>query len=392
MRPNSFKEADSGADSEHLVIALTTFDGLLTLENGMATAATFSLDDDNTLELQAGGIKLGRWPANEWEIFSNGTSFSIRVESETLTFDPEDREAFRSTVAESIGSPVDSLVGAIDTPLKSVADLVDAVTPPEAPPPPGPDPVSEPETVADEIRARAEDEEPEDDEEEPRGDRLRAVLIGVGAAALLLLLIVTVIVLVSGEPTPGEVSSTEPPPASTPSTAVPAPTVASTPVGGTATGDTETTTTTLASETPSIFEMTPRGFVATWNSVARRFRVPVELPPDYADTLGRHSFSPYLTLETEGTDTVDLIRFIGDPAGDPVSDQIMLATLGVTISVVEPDLDAPGRADLLAQLGLDVRNPILPGLFSTLDRHGATYTLVFDEEADVLVLEVRPSG
>jgi len=357
------------------VIALTTFDGLLTLENGLATAATLSLGDDNTLELQAGGIKLGRWAASEWTIFPNGTGYSIRVEAETLSFVPNDREAFRTRMAEAIENTVEAMVGTIDTPLNSVEDLVAAATPTDT----GTDTVTETATIADQIVSEAD----EDDEDDDSGiDRRRLVAVALGVVGLLAVLVMAIVALVS-EPSPAPGPAAAPPPttaAAPPTTAAPAATSLA------------TTTTTLPPETPSVFTMSPKGFVATWNSVARRFRVPVQLPPAFAEQPGVYEFSPYLSLEIAGSETVELIRFVGDPAGDPTSDQIMLATLGVTISVVEPELDAPGRADLLAQLGLDIRNPILPGLLSTLERDGATYTLVFDDEADVLVFEVRPTG
>lgn len=374
VRPNSFKEGGTDADSRHLVIALTTFDGIVTLEDGQAISARLTVDD-HTLRLDAGEIELGTWGREEWSIFPDGEGFSIRAGTESLSFVPDDPDEFRASMDPAIDATVATLVGAIDTPLKSVTELVEAVTPP-SPPPTTPPPSPPPEKVADQIP---------DEDDEPNPDRRRLVAIGLGTAALLAVLAVAVVSLLSGERNTGPDSATV---AVSVPTAAPSPstTVASTPSSVVA-----VTSTTVAPETPSVFDLSPRGFVTTWNAVARRFRVPVELPPEYADTLGRHAFSPFLTLEVEGSDTVDLIRFIGDPAGDPVSDRIMLATLGVTISVVEPDLDAPGRAGLLAQLGLDIRDPILPGLFGTLERRGAVYTLVFDDEADVLVLEVRAS-
>ncbi len=373
MRPILFKNDRPDADPDQAVIALTTFEGLLTLENGLATAATLSLGDDNTLELRAGGIKLGSWPASEWTIFPNGAGYSIRVEAETLTFVPNDRDAFRARMTEAIEATVETLVETFDTPLKSVAELVEAAAPAEAAP------VDEEPTIAEEAVSAAEEE----DEEEGGLDVRRLVAVGLGAGALIVVLVVAILALVSEEPPPAEPDLASP---TTTATAAPA----SIPTGSPTSS--LVTTTTLPSETPSIFTMSPKGFVATWNSVARRFRVPVELPPSFADDLGVYEFSPYLSLEVAAADTVELIRFVGDPAGDPASDQIMLAILGVTISVVEPDLDARGRADLLAQLGLDVRDPILPGLLSSLEREGASYSLVFDDEADVLVFEVRPTG
>jgi len=383
VRPIPFKNDRPDADPDQAVIALTTFEGLLTLENGLATAATLSLGDDNTLELRAGGIKLGSWPASEWTIFPNGAGYSIRVEAETLTFVPNDRDAFRARMTEAIETTVETLVGTIDTPLKSVAELVEAAAPADASQAADAQadapPADEEPTIADQAVSAAEEE----DEEEVGLDVRRLVAVGLGAAALIVVLVVSILALVSEEPPPAEPDLASP---TTTVTAAPA----SIPTGSPTSS--LVTTTTLPSETPSIFTMSPKGFVATWNSVARRFRVPVELPPSFADDLGVYEFSPYLSLEVAAADTVELIRFVGDPAGDPASDQIMLATLGVTISVVEPDLDARGRADLLAQLGLDVRDPILPGLLSSLERDGASYSLVFDDEADVLVFEVRPTG
>jgi hypothetical protein len=58
--------------------------------------------------------------------------------------------------------------------------------------------------------------------------------------------------------------------------------------------------------------------------------------------------------------------------------------MGMFIAVADPNLDGPGRKDLLASMGLDVGNPVLIGLDSATVQGGIAYRLFFDDVAQRL--------
>ena len=82
--------------------------------------------------------------------------------------------------------------------------------------------------------------------------------------------------------------------------------------------------------------------------------------------------------------SVDTVTMTIDPTGPSGADAVGLQAMGMMIAVADPNLDGPGRRDLLASMGLDVSKPILNGLDSATARGGVGYRLFYDDAAQRL--------
>jgi hypothetical protein len=143
--------------------------------------------------------------------------------------------------------------------------------------------------------------------------------------------------------------------------------------------------TTIAVFQPTAFALSAPEFVKRWNETASslnpQLALPSLLPGEFEFQL-----TPYLAVAgTVGASgSVDTITMTIDPTGPSEADAIGLQAMGLMIAVADPNLDGPGRKDLLASMGLDVSKPVLIGLDSATARGGVAYNLFYDEAAQRL--------
>lgn len=175
--------------------------------------------------------------------------------------------------------------------------------------------------------------------------------------------------------------------------AQPAPTVdgsqvtpSTSPVATTAPPTTETAPeTTVAPFQPTAFALTAPEFVKRWNetaaSVNRQLALPSLLPGEFEFQLTQYVAVAGTVGESGSVDTVTMTI---DPTGPSEADAVGLQAMGMMIAVADPNLDGPGRRDLLASMGLDVSKPLLIGLDSATARGGVGYRLFYDDVAQRL--------
>lgn len=144
----------------------------------------------------------------------------------------------------------------------------------------------------------------------------------------------------------------------------------------------------------TIFDRPAPEFVATWNAIGD----PVSAVLRFATNplLGpfQQQFTPYLRFlgEVEPGGTVAGFSLVVDPTGPAEHDRLGMQALGVAIATVDPSRSPAGRASLLLDLGLNVRQPILEGIDGTVTDNGIVYRLVYDPEAILLTFTVTPAG
>lgn len=144
----------------------------------------------------------------------------------------------------------------------------------------------------------------------------------------------------------------------------------------------------------TIFDRPASEFVARWDS----FAAPVDevLEFEVNPLLGpfEQRFTPYLSfvgiVEPQGT--IEEFALVVDPSGPANYDRVGIQALGIAIATVDPERSPEGRAALLGELGLDVRQPALSGIDGTVESGGIVYTLVYDEATTLLTLTVAPTG
>ncbi|MFP5332246.1 MAG: hypothetical protein ACLGHX_07815 [Acidimicrobiia bacterium] len=142
---------------------------------------------------------------------------------------------------------------------------------------------------------------------------------------------------------------------------------------------------------PPLFDQTTEEFTREWNLTATAFDVPVQIrgtmqPGVFESVLARH-----LTLQgrTDSDGTIRSLVLVIDPEGDADSDQLALGAIGVAIAVANPELDRDGRAAVLADMGLDVRNPQLDGLDGETIVGDVRYSITFYTEFSALLFTVE---
>lgn len=163
----------------------------------------------------------------------------------------------------------------------------------------------------------------------------------------------------------------------------------------------DTTPTTVVDPTvavdPTVFELSSSEFIERWNdtaaSVSPNLRFRSSLPAGDFEV----GFTQYIAMigsSLPGTAGGALTSFTieVDPTGPSSSDQLGIQALGLAIAVADPVLEPGERALLLAEMGLNVRDPQLQGLNGATSRNGIDYRLVFDAEAVMLRLSVSPRG
>jgi hypothetical protein len=143
--------------------------------------------------------------------------------------------------------------------------------------------------------------------------------------------------------------------------------------------------TTVAPRQPTAFALTAPEFVKRWNETAAsinpQLALPSLLPGEFEFQL-----TPYVAVAgTVGASgSVDTVTMTIDPTGPSEADAVGLQAMGMMIAVADPNLDGPGRRDLLASMGLDVSKPVLIGLDSATARGGVGYRLFYDDAAQRL--------
>lgn len=333
-----------------------------------------SLDEDE-LRLNTPHSEIGAWPLTEVQVFPLGNgSFKLSIGGEEAVFVPEQPDAFASALwgAGTIrlrasssdtgpGPPEDAEEVVLEGTLEGAAARGggrerETDPPPEEAPRAGPSPPG-----------------PGSHPEE-RGGRWRMVLAVLG---LVLGSLGIVVFLAGGGDSAGETPSDPVGPGLSASGTVLPPRQD----GSTATTDPAQI---------DVFALDPVDFIELWNhhgsTVAEGLRIDVPIGPGSF----RVEFNSYVALTGAIDGTLTRFSVEVDPSGPATTDRLGIQALGVGVAVASPDLDGPGRADLLLSLGLDVRNPTLDEVGGRLVRNGVVYTLTYG--GGLLVLDVEPSN
>jgi hypothetical protein len=144
---------------------------------------------------------------------------------------------------------------------------------------------------------------------------------------------------------------------------------------------------------PLAFDLTSSAFVERWNETAALV----------SPNLRFRSSLPASDFEVGFTAHIAMVgRFGGlgsgieaytieiDPTGPAASDRLGIQALGLAIAVADPSLEPNERAAVLAETGLNVRDPQLGGLNGTTTWNDVNYRLVYDAEDVVLRLTISP--
>lgn len=221
-----------------------------------------------------------------------------------------------------------------------------------------------------------------------RGKRLKLAVWLVGVTAVIALFAVL---------TPGAIDFIQnyeggaepPPPLPVTATTVPAPTttlveeIESPDPSPVSTGEVET-----------IFDRPAPEFVARWDSFAGPVDEVLEFEANPIVGPFQEQFTPYLSLVgvVEPQGTIEEFALVVDPSGPGNYDRVGIQALGIAIATVDPERSPEGRAALLGELGLNVRQPQLGGIDGTVESGGIVYTLVYDNATTLLTLTVGPTG
>jgi hypothetical protein len=209
-----------------------------------------------------------------------------------------------------------------------------------------------------------------------RRDRSKVALIAAGVVVALALLTVGMLAFL------GESDGARDAAAST---------VTTSPTSTTSSSSSTSTTTTVAAPTTGV---SAAAVVGAWNELAAQYLPGLALPSTAASGSFVEEYGDYLVVEGEvdpGSGELRRLVFRADPAGDAAVDRAILVGLGIAVGAVDPSLDAPGRAEVLARMGFDVNNPEVAGLDSTTTQAGMQLRIYWDDAAGRLVLEVTPA-
>lgn len=217
-------------------------------------------------------------------------------------------------------------------------------------------------------------------EEARRPARLPRAAVWIGAG--ILLVVAALVVVLGGSGSSGTVPGPEAAladPADAPEPPAPDPAGAS---GQAPPGEA------LPSDGP-FFSVPAAAAVASWNEVA----VPISpsLRVRAVPTPGPFAFALSEAVTFAGTvgadGSLDEVAVVVDGAsGVPA---VGVQALGAAVAVVEPELDGPDLAAVLASLGFDVAAPVSDGLDAEVSREAATYRLV--ASGGVVTLTITPS-
>lgn len=158
--------------------------------------------------------------------------------------------------------------------------------------------------------------------------------------------------------------------------------------------DTSTSTTLFAGPGGSVFTLPAPEFVARWDAAAAIVDEVLVFDSDPIVGPIEEQFTAYLSFvgEVQPDGRLSGFSLVVDPSGPTEYDRIGIQALGVAVATVDPDRSPQGRAALLGELGLNVREPQLGGIDGSVQSDGVQYTLVFDAETTLLTLTVTPVG
>lgn len=139
-----------------------------------------------------------------------------------------------------------------------------------------------------------------------------------------------------------------------------------------------------------VFSQAPPVFASQWNSVANQLGADLVIRGRIPTGRFEVRLTPRLILQGTIDDggTLSTLVMSADPEGDAEEDQLVIAAWGIAIAVIEPDLDAPDRKELLRGLGLDIDNPQLEELDGELDLGDHRYTLRYLPEFNSILFTV----
>lgn len=181
------------------------------------------------------------------------------------------------------------------------------------------------------------------------------------------------------------------PPPEVANTTIP-PTTAPTATPDTAPVDTTPEALPIGGEEGTIFDRPSPEFITRWDAAGGE--IDDVLTFDGFPQLGpfEERFTPFLAMNgiVQPDGTLDQFTLVIDPTGPAEYDRIGIQALGVAIATVDPERSPEGRASLLGELGLNVRQPLLEGIDGTAEAAGIAYTLVYDAAANLLTMTVTP--
>lgn len=150
----------------------------------------------------------------------------------------------------------------------------------------------------------------------------------------------------------------------------------------------------IGAEADTIFDRSSPEFITSWDAAGGA--IDAVLMFDGFPQLGafEEQFTPYLRMNgiVQPDGTLDQFTLVIDPTGPAEYDRIGIQALGVAIATVDPERSPEGRASLLGELGLNVRQPLLEGVDGAAESAGIAYTLFYDAAANLLTLTVSPAG
>lgn len=314
---------------------MDTFSGTLTLDDGARVPVDVGLDDEN-LVLRTDGREIGIWPIKYCRVSrSGGGAVILSLDGEKAVFEPEDVARFSTIAAQRFRA-------------SSLADRIEVIRDvPFADASGGPLPVRNGSSGA------------------VVSSRILTVrhwvvvgLVAAGSLAGLLALALW--------PEPDDVTQFA--------------------------GTTITLPSPELMTPPPLFDQTLAEFTSEWNLTATAFGVPVQIrgalvPGQFESQLTRR-----LTLQgrTDADGTVGSLLLVIDPGGDTDEDETALAALGVAIAVANPELTREERGEVLAAMGLSVRNPDLAGLDGDVRVGSNDYSLAYFAEFDALLFSIAP--
>ena len=310
------------------------FPGKLTLPEQEIVAVDLEISPD-TLTLRADSALIGTWPLKFCRISKVDQSrYRLSVDGEVVTFQPDDDRQFAVVAAQRFRA-------------SSLADRINVVRTVEAP-------------------------EEADQEPAPPRKPLSLPDLSLLKSPLLVGSVAGVIVLASLAWGVQAIFAAVGEPDSPPVTI-------------------STTASSAAAEAVGAFDLDPSLFVVQWNAVANGLGVTDLF---ITSALPRGSFetvlAPLITLQGT-TDEVGIVRsfvVVADPTGDPESDELAILSWGVALAVADPTLTERGRSDVLAEMGIDVRNPELGGLDGQTERNGIRYSMQYFEAFSSVLLNI----
>lgn len=306
----------------------------MTLDDGEQVPVELVLEPE-TLTLMTGGSLIGAWPVKYCRISRSGRgAFLLSIDGEKVVFEPSDWIAFASVAAQRFRA-------------STLADRIGVVRDiPNADAPAG-------------SRSRRRAEGRHQDSGERRGfmEMVREIDWALPGwliptlTAVAVVLVVGTLISRSGGSTESTVTST----LDLPSTLAPP---------------------------PPLFEQSLAEFTSEWNVAATTFGVDARIRGVLTEGQFESQITPRVTLQgrTDGDGTVGSLVLVIDPNGSDDETQLAIRTLNLAIRMASPDLDAGGRAGVLADLGLDPSTPDFGSLDGVVDVGSVEYTLAFIRE------------